>query len=101
MHDLTQEIVDGLSVENFFDSHFIIQKLHDEHPDDHHTFIRGFETLESAHGQTGKIIDALPNVRQVGKAMSYNIRHNPSEFTCWERTRNPWTQLKNHELLLR
>ncbi|MDD5698245.1 MAG: hypothetical protein PHH77_06470 [Victivallaceae bacterium] len=86
-----QTIVDEVPQGSIFDSHFVIKELIKRFSDDYLAFVSDFavngnnKLTLTAHGQIGKEIKKLKNVRMLGDAWSENIHQTPSKCTCWKK----------------
>lgn len=87
-----QEILQGVTVGHFFDSHYIINCAIKNHSDDYLRFVSQYANSEqptfTAHQQIGQQIAKFENnlvQRQKAQSHSLNIHGNGSQCALWKR----------------
>lgn len=97
IYDIIKNSNYGIGINNYFDTHFIIQVLIENYSDDYFYFVSKYtgsgtaDVATIAHRQiskiikelsegSGKILEKLPN-----KCVSFNIHHNPTPNALWIR----------------
>ncbi len=90
MQNSIKVIIKEIPKGHIFDSHFVINELLKRFSDEYLTFSCKFaknnnKITLSAHGQIGKKINKLNDIKQIGEAWSENIHKTPSKCTCWEK----------------
>lgn len=92
LEDIT-EIIDKIPAGCYFDSHYIIEMLHQKHPKDYAIKVSGMsnnESLNLVHSELSKKIRKIPFVERIPNAKSYslNLHHNANKCALWRKHRS-------------
>ncbi len=90
MQNSIKKIIEDIPKGCIFDSHFIINELIKKYSDQYLYFVKKFIKKDNQitlilHGQIGKEINKLNNIKKIGDSWSENIHKTPSKCTCWEK----------------
>ncbi|WP_029409976.1 hypothetical protein [Treponema pedis] len=89
LKECIEEIVVTFNVDDYFDSHVIINELI-KNPKYHIVYLQECSTnvnINQYHGKIGKIIASIESVTSVGKSKSHTIYGNISENELWQKTK--------------
>jgi len=86
-----RHVIDEIPPGHIFDSHFVIEMLIRNHPDDYFHFVASFNgtniAMDFVNGHLAQQIPScgIPNIQkaQPPDGWSVNTRGNPGECTCW------------------
>jgi len=87
MENIVKNIIAEIQSGYFFDAHFVISKLVEEHSDDYLSEYRGGSTA-SYHGYLARLIKGFEGTlveQQEGMSWSKNIHNNYSDCSLWKR----------------